>query len=654
MCTYELISTRSDDPRDDIMDSKSPFDTSLFVEGSSVHQRSSSLESDASTYSDTILTPPSFDATRPPKSPRPPRLHLAAMSSTHPTDTSASPSHSPNSYLPTPEESVSSTDEDATQSTVTAQQHGRNASFAGPPAHPIRGILTNKKSLPDMRPPKLSLHNQRDGQSRPPAQDQFGVPSPPHRQESDSSTGSITNYRVAKFSPTGVVSSPDSMHRPAPHMDGERHQYFRRISSLNARSLSRTIPPALLTLVDAIRGILFGVSQIYQALQHYTEYAIDERFSAVLLKVLDPASTYMNQLIHTLDRFDSVSRRTIPSPSVCKSLIEICRDNVIVFGKAVGVLTLQLKVLATHDDARYTRQMLLVLYGAMAEIAGAWKAIAGQVEALKPFLCEMRPPPASKAFNAATTHETVMSPPPGNGVPKPMLPASRQIARSISSGADARARMARRHAGSFSYKDVELGMLLPSNVESPPMGSSLPGQSPSPNGILRPARRAATLFTSAHHDQARNDGTIRPSTSRGDLHARQDSMSSFMVASASSSSLGISKTPSMEAISHTATLVDGEAVAAIKIALDVAPTVWDLTDELLLEDPPSQQIFGETLRKAKSITERLREDIRLVGTDAVNRKTLRDNAHAFANVSCSVSYDKTASNVLRNRRSFSS
>ena len=130
-------------------------------------------------------------------------------------------------------------------------------------------------------------------------------------------------------------------------MDTERNSYFRRLSTLSAATISKAIPESLLAVVDAVRGILFALSQVYQTLQHYTVYAIDERLSAVLQKVLGPASSYMSQLIHALDRFDAVSRRALPSPSICRAVVENCRDTVTVFGKAVGMLSLQLKVLVT-------------------------------------------------------------------------------------------------------------------------------------------------------------------------------------------------------------------------------------------------------------------------------------------------------------------
>ncbi|KAI0093579.1 RAM signaling pathway protein-domain-containing protein [Irpex rosettiformis] len=622
-----LMDLDRDSIGDDSLDIRPTFDTSLFIEDSSSpqHHRTFSLDSEQSNYSDNVLPMPTIYSSRSPKSPRPPRLHLDAVSA-HSSHTS--PHRSPDSYLPTPDDSVSSTDEDLTQTQSLGQLHGRNASFAGSGGSAPRSHLPPKKSMPDLRPAKLNLNGQRDP-SLHTVDEKSGMPSPPHRQESDSSNGSLNNFRTPKFSPS-VVASPVSLHRPAPHMEGERHKYFRRMSSLNMGTLVKTTPPALLTLVDGIRGILFGVSQIYQGLQHYTEYAIDERLSAVLLKVLDPASLYMNQLINALDRFDTMSRRTVPSPAVCRSVVETCRDNVNMFGKAVGVLTLQLKVLATHDDVRYTRQMLLMLYGAMAEIAGAWTSIASQMEAVKSFLREHGPPSATKSLPTPSSSLEVSTPSTGSTVtPTPSHSAPRMNVRSPVNGtSDARARMARRHAGSFSYKDVELGMLLPSNLDSPPLSSGLVGGPASSIPVPRTMRRIQTTGPNGIH----GDGTIRPSVStRADFHSRQSSASSFLASATSSPALALAKSPSFEAMSSAHTIIDGVAVDAIRHAVESAPPVWNLLEALLRQDPILQETLLETLRKAEDVTFRLQEDIRGVATDSGRRKVLREDAHMFAN-----------------------
>ena len=62
----------------------------------------------------------------------------------------------------------------------------------------------------------------------------------------------------------------------------------------------------------------------------------------------------------------------------------------------MGVLTLQLKVLATKDDIRYTRQLSLELYGATAEISNAWQSILPWTEEIEPLLRERPPPSSSK------------------------------------------------------------------------------------------------------------------------------------------------------------------------------------------------------------------------------------------------------------------
>ncbi|KAF9647126.1 hypothetical protein BDM02DRAFT_3117479 [Thelephora ganbajun] len=73
-------------------------------------------------------------------------------------------------------------------------------------------------------------------------------------------------------------------------IDVEWNPYLRRLSTLPLPTICKSIPWPLLTLVDAARRIPFAVSQVYQTLQHYTVYAIDERLSVVLLKALDLAT----------------------------------------------------------------------------------------------------------------------------------------------------------------------------------------------------------------------------------------------------------------------------------------------------------------------------------------------------------------------------
>ena len=454
----------------------------------------------------------------------------------------------------------------------------------------------------------------------------------PSRQDSGFSEGRSESVRTS--TDTVVLSSAIADRPPsvAP-IDVERNSYFRRLSTLPPSTIWKSIPRSLLTLVDAARGILFAVSQVYQTLQHYTVYAIDERLSAVLLKVLDPASNYMLSLINALDRFDAASRRSIPSPTVCRAVVESCRDAVSVFGKAMGVLTLQLKVLATRDDIRYTRQLLLELYGATAEISNSWQSILPYMEEIEPLLKERPPPSSSKLpqHQATSTPRPQVSPhipftSPASHPPSSFIPPPRPMLRSYSAqspGAESeRSRMMRRHAGSFSSKDVEIGKLLPSHVDPLPITPRFS------------SRNTPNLSISSSISGYRR--------SWGD-HSRQNSQSSLVASSSSSTASSPSvppRNPVYDPPSSSSTLLDNDAIDAMKVAVDIAPSVWE-SMETLVDDVVSAKFnIPEALIGAKALTERLGENIKAVREldPTADRRALRDDATAFAKVRLSLSF----------------
>jgi len=84
----------------------------------------------------------------------PPSLRLGVLP---PFSNIPSPSRSPDSYLPTPEASVSSTDDDTAVVGSLQQQHARNASYAGGSRGASRSALAGKKSLPDLRTARLNF-----------------------------------------------------------------------------------------------------------------------------------------------------------------------------------------------------------------------------------------------------------------------------------------------------------------------------------------------------------------------------------------------------------------------------------------------------------------------------------------------------------------
>ena len=544
------------------------------------------------------------------------------------------PSHSPD--LPIPDEFIdSSTDDDMLKPISDILAHVRTASYAGSSRTPARANILSKKSLPDLRRTRFPPNQEIPSRS-PTAPlwnpltvnrsvDQFLS----SRQDSSSSSESapISSRADQPFPSGDVASSPVTPNHPAPTMDGERHSYFRRFSVLQSSTIS--IPDSLLRLVDAARGILFAVSQIYQTLHHYTVYAIDERLASVLLKVLDPASSYITQLINALDRFDSMSRRGLPTPSVCRGVVESCKDNLAIFGKAVGVLALQLKVLATQDDVRYTRQMLLVLYGATAEISNAWQSMVPHLKPVEPLLRDHRPPPTTKTRSGG---QTFPHPPSLNIVPTPVSPFSPIPPRPVlvppdSAGPTERTHIARRHAGSFSSKDVEIGRHMAASDEPITMQKGVVSGTAAEVPIPRVARRHPGLLPL--HSGLSPVTIPRKDSQSHDAHSRQGSLSSLLESSVGNLPSTAGRLP----VDVPTSLVDKEAIDAMSKAVEAAPPVWAMMDSILADLPEKQGDIKETLVKAQNVTQLLKIDISLLQDGAkVERKSLRNDAHLFVKV----------------------
>ncbi|KAH9180629.1 RAM signaling pathway protein-domain-containing protein [Lactarius sanguifluus] len=547
------------------------------------------------------------------------------------------PSRSPDAYLPTHEDFLDlSTDDDISRPPSDTLAHVRNASYAGSSRVSGRANLFSKKSLPDLRHTKLPLAEERPIRSpsaplwNGPTVSQSVDQPPSSRQDSSNSSdsGPINSRPGRAFFHGEIASSPIAPNRPAPTMDSERHSYFRRFSVLQSSTISKTIPDSLLRLVDAARGILFAVSQIYQALRHYTVDAIDERLASVLLKVLDPASSYITQLINALDRFDSMSRRTLPTPLVCRGVFESCKDNVAIFGKAVGVLALQLKVLATQDDVRYTRQMLLVLYGAAAEISNAWRSMVPHLESVEPLLRDHRPPPATKTRPGGQG----LAPVSPNTTASPALPLASfpTFVPPDGSTPAERTHIARRHAGSFSSRDVETGRIMASSDEPTIFQKGVAVGTAAETPTPRVARRQPGLLPLYSASLV---------TSIRKAHSRQGSLSS-LVESSSSSSPSITGRLAVDIPTTLDSLVDKEAIDAMGKAVEAAPPVWMMMDSIIADVSEKREDIKEMLVRAQRVTQQLKSDISLLRDGTyVDRKSLRNDAHLFVKLVVHLSTD---------------
>ncbi|KAJ7632148.1 RAM signaling pathway protein-domain-containing protein [Roridomyces roridus] len=598
---------------------------------------------------------------------RPPPLHLGILGSYSPQD---SPTHSFESYLPSPADSERFFDEPAQHPPRTdslrnhnvqpeSTAHARNASYASGIRNREREhTISGKKSMPDLRTAKLTFSVKKGTPQLPPAPPknphEDSIPSPMSmRKDSDSSGSSSVITRP--FTKDSSQGSPTRVAPPVPSMAFERNSYFRRLSKLPTATISNTLPKGLLSLIDSARSILFAMCQVYQSLEHYTIHAPDDRLKSTLRKVLDPASADMMQLINALDRFDGMSRKTLPPHTVCRGVVESCRDTVSSFGKAVGVLSLQLKVISGADDVRYLRSMLLMLYGATAEVAVAWQGMIPQIETIRPLLHPKAFPIPSPLLNSPDAHlYNGSSSTHGNqflgtdGSPPPMF---RTPGLGVGNGVGGRTRTARRHAGSFSSKDVEIGKKLPSYDEVPQLSGGIVAgvatHTPTPRGTMRhlpapyvgrgPGNASATStngFSGLPSASSLGEGS---GSSRGTYtsHSRQGSQASLH-ASSSSTSLSASSSPSLpsktsflDLPASSKTQVDKEALQAIQLAVEVAPTVWDMIEQTLGETLDEE--VRESLDRARVVTRRLADMTRAMqeGGDSLDRKMLREDSNLF-------------------------
>ena len=370
--------------------------------------------------------------------------------------------------------------------------------------------------------------------------------------------------------------------------------------------------------------MLFAACQVYQTLDHYIVH-VDERLSSVLRKVVEPASSDMLQLIAALDRFDASSRKALPPPTICRAVVEGCRNTAAAFNKVVRVLMLQLQVLTTFDDVRYSRLLLVELYAATAEIACAWKKMLPQMRHVKSLL-HMNSPLETKSVApldlSAVRHH--IGGPGINGI----------------SGNVYRARTVRRHAGSFSSKDVEIGKQLPSHDNPSYRGSGSQGH---PQTHRNPRRQATTPVTFPSTQNSPHlplsPAFLNRSFSRGiDLdrgHSRHGSQSSIHASSLSSSPIISGKLmTSLEFPSNSRIQVDKEALQAIKEAVDVAPTVWYMIEDVLEDILSSKADFREGLNKARAVTKRLADMVVTMqeNDSPIDRKSLREDARSFLKV----------------------
>lgn len=152
-------------------------------------------------------------------------------------------------------------------------------------------------------------------------------------------------------------------------VDAQRVRYFRRLSKLPPQPLDATpTPTAILKFMDAVRGVLFALSQVYHALKQHISVSNDERLIAHFQRLLSLMSISMNMLISALDRLDTATQRGTPDAGIVRGVVEACSESVRTFRRTISMVHSQLPQLEESVDVRFSRTLLLMLYGSMAEL----------------------------------------------------------------------------------------------------------------------------------------------------------------------------------------------------------------------------------------------------------------------------------------------
>ena len=143
--------------------------------------------------------------------------------------------------------------------------------------------------------------------------------------------------------------------------------YFRRLSSLPQ---SKRISLSSAKVVEAARGLLFSLSQTHQAIRQYVGFCPDPELASKINRMLYNANAHVGTLVDVLEASD-----TRPEGSEATPVIEACRACVGAFRHVINIVHKRLRDLTSQADMRYTRTLLLLLFGASVEIQNSWNCL---------------------------------------------------------------------------------------------------------------------------------------------------------------------------------------------------------------------------------------------------------------------------------------
>ncbi|GBC02057.1 hypothetical protein RclHR1_04430007 [Rhizophagus clarus] len=151
----------------------------------------------------------------------------------------------------------------------------------------------------------------------------------------------------------------------------ESENYFLKLKNM---SPTEHLLMSDISLREASRNILYAFSQIHKALRQFANFTGNEK---IFYNELNKATTTIGQLSNTLSRFDMMALQSAPEPELCGKLLNSCQENISCFKQLIDLLNKRLKgiIAQSTDNMRYSRTLLIMLNGSIAEIKFAWENI---------------------------------------------------------------------------------------------------------------------------------------------------------------------------------------------------------------------------------------------------------------------------------------
>ncbi|QSL65030.1 hypothetical protein MERGE_002334 [Pneumocystis wakefieldiae] len=170
---------------------------------------------------------------------------------------------------------------------------------------------------------------------------------------------SINNHTTFRFSKNNVQRNTES--------------YFKRFSALPE---AKRILLKSIEVIETSRGILFSLSQVYQGIRQYIVFCTDPSIKGTINLFLCTANIHIGALTNVLEEHETKDHCMEPS-----FVISTCCACIEAFKQVIGAFHKHIKKITMKADIRYTRTLLLILYGATIEIRNSWMVL---VSALPP------------------------------------------------------------------------------------------------------------------------------------------------------------------------------------------------------------------------------------------------------------------------------